>query len=32
VGFIVTAEDGSQWQKKRSVTPFGVAYFYERVK
>jgi hypothetical protein len=32
VGFIVTSEDGSQWQKKRSVTPFGVAYFYERVK
>jgi|ERR1051326_3046341 hypothetical protein len=31
VGFIVTSDDGSQWQKKRSVTPFGVAYFYERV-
>jgi len=31
VGFIVTAEDGSHWQKKRSVTSFGVAYFYERV-
>jgi len=31
VGFIVTSDDGSQWQKKRSVTPFGIAYFYERV-
>ena len=31
VGFIITSEDGAQWQKKRSVTPFGVAYFYERV-
>ena len=29
-GFVVIA-DGQRWQKQSSVTPFGVAYFYQRV-
>lgn len=31
LGFITVAPDGQRWQKQRSVTPFGVAYFYARV-
>ncbi len=31
VGFVVTAPDGTKWQKQSSVTPFGVAYFYARI-
>jgi hypothetical protein len=31
VGAIVTAPDGTVWQKMASLTPFGTAYYYERV-
>jgi hypothetical protein len=31
VGYVLTAADGSRWQKQTSPTPFGVAYFYARV-
>jgi len=31
VGFKVTASDGSVWQKMSSPTPFGVAFFYQKV-
>jgi hypothetical protein len=31
VGFIVTGQDGSRWQKHSSHTPFGVAYYYARL-
>ena len=31
VGFVLSAGDGSRWQKQSSVTPFGVAYYYARV-
>ena len=31
VGFIMTAPDGSRWQKHSSRTPFGVAYYYQRL-
>lgn len=31
VGAIVTAPDGSRWQKMSNNTPFGVATWYQRV-
>jgi hypothetical protein len=31
VGFILTAPDGSRWQKHSSHTLFGVAYYYARL-
>lgn len=31
VGFIVTAPDGSRWQKHSSRTLFGVAFYYARL-
>ena len=31
VGYKATAPDGSVWQKMASLTPFGTAYYYERV-
>jgi hypothetical protein len=31
VGFILTAPDGSRWQKQGSPTPFGMAYYYAKV-
>lgn len=31
LGFIVTAPDGSRWQKQCSQSPFGTAYFYARL-
>jgi hypothetical protein len=31
VGFVVTAPDGSRWQKQASLTLFGVAHFYARI-
>lgn len=31
VGYVLVAPDGSQWQKQASPTPFGMAYFYQRV-
>jgi hypothetical protein len=31
VGYVLTAANGSRWQKQTSPTPFGVAYFYARV-
>ena len=31
VGYIATAPDGAKWQKQASPTPFGVAYFYQKV-
>jgi hypothetical protein len=31
VGYKATTADGSVWQKMASLTPFGTAYYYERV-
>ncbi|PWU08121.1 MAG: hypothetical protein C5B51_08455 [Terriglobia bacterium] len=31
VGYILTAPDGTRWQKKGSPTPFGMAYYYLKV-
>ncbi len=31
VGYKATAPDGGIWQKMASLTPFGTAYYYERV-
>ena len=31
LGFILTAPDGSRWQKQCSHSPFGTAYFYARL-
>ena len=31
VGYVLTAPDGSRWQKQGSPTPFGVAYYYARM-
>ena len=31
VGYKATAPDGAVWQKMASLTPFGTAYYYERV-
>lgn len=31
VGYVLTAPDGSRWQKQGSPTPFGVEYYYARV-
>ena len=31
VGTIITDQNGVKWQKQRSVTPFGTAYFYVRI-
>jgi hypothetical protein len=31
LGFVLTAPDGTKWQKQSSVTPFGVSFFYLRI-
>jgi hypothetical protein len=31
VGYVATDPEGRRWQKQSSITPFGVAYFYQRV-
>lgn len=31
VGYIAVDPQGQRWQKQSSVTPFGVAYFYQRI-
>ena len=31
VGYVLTAPDGSHWQKQASPTPFGMAYYYAKV-
>lgn len=31
VGYVLTAPDGSRWQKQGSPTPFGVEYYYARM-
>ncbi len=31
VGFVITAPDGSRWQKQTSPTPFGTAYYYQKM-
>jgi hypothetical protein len=31
VGYVLVVPDGSHWQKQASPTPFGMAYFYQRV-
>lgn len=31
VGYVMTAPDGSRWQKHSSHTPFGIAYYYVRL-
>jgi hypothetical protein len=31
LGYKATAPDGAVWQKMASLTPFGTAYYYERV-
>ena len=31
VGYVLTAADGSRWQKQASPTPFGVEYYYARM-
>lgn len=30
-GYLLTAPDGTRWQKHATPTPFGVAYYYARV-
>ncbi|MDE3165196.1 MAG: hypothetical protein KGN36_05270 [Acidobacteriota bacterium] len=32
VGYVMTAPDGSRWQKHSSHTPFGIAFYYVRLK
>jgi hypothetical protein len=31
VGYVMTAPDGSRWQKHSSRTPFGIAFYYVRL-
>ena len=31
VGYVLTASDGTRWQKQGTPTPFGVAYYYAKI-